>query len=50
MPANLTAAQSNRVCNALALMQCVASHKDTRGPFLQGELFSPAYLLCPIGA
>ncbi|KJH47861.1 cell differentiation family, Rcd1 [Dictyocaulus viviparus] len=42
MPANLTAAQSNRVCNALALMQCVASHKDTRGPFLQAHI--PLYL------
>ena len=26
----LTAHQSNRVCNALALLQCVASHPDTR--------------------
>uniref|UniRef100_A0A0K0DC40 CCR4-NOT transcription complex subunit 9 n=1 Tax=Angiostrongylus cantonensis TaxID=6313 RepID=A0A0K0DC40_ANGCA len=42
MPANLTATQSNRVCNALALMQCVASHKDTRGPFLQAHI--PLYL------
>lgn len=36
MPPTLTAGQSNRVCNALALMQCVASHKETRSPFLQG--------------
>ncbi|CAK9296552.1 unnamed protein product [Gordionus sp. m RMFG-2023] len=35
-PPNLTAQQSNRVCNALALMQCIASHSETRGPFLQG--------------
>lgn len=28
--------QSNRVCNALALLQCVASHPDTRSVFLQG--------------
>ncbi|PAV80205.1 hypothetical protein WR25_20083 [Diploscapter pachys] len=42
MPANLTAVQSNRVCNALALMQCVASHKETRGPFLQAHI--PLYL------
>ncbi|CAI4230588.1 unnamed protein product [Auanema sp. JU1783] len=42
MPANLTAAQSNRVCNALALMQCVASHKETRGPFLKAHI--PLYL------
>ncbi|ULU00929.1 hypothetical protein L5515_004238 [Caenorhabditis briggsae] len=42
MPANLTAAQSNRVCNALALMQCVASHRETRGPFLHAHI--PLYL------
>lgn len=29
-PATLTAHQSNRVCNALALLQCVASHQETR--------------------
>ncbi|RYR28178.1 hypothetical protein Ahy_B01g052296 isoform B [Arachis hypogaea] len=33
-PPNLTPAQSNRVCNALALLQCVASHPDTRMLFL----------------
>lgn len=38
MPPTLTAVQSNRVCNALALMQCVASHKETRGPFLQAHI------------
>uniref|UniRef100_A0A1I7ZG81 CCR4-NOT transcription complex subunit 9 n=1 Tax=Steinernema glaseri TaxID=37863 RepID=A0A1I7ZG81_9BILA len=38
MPPTLTAIQSNRVCNALALMQCVASHRDTRGPFLQAHI------------
>ncbi|CAJ0586716.1 unnamed protein product, partial [Mesorhabditis spiculigera] len=38
IPSTLTAAQSNRVCNALALMQCVASHKDTRGPFLAAHI------------
>ncbi|CAD6188328.1 unnamed protein product [Caenorhabditis auriculariae] len=42
MPANLSAVQSNRVCNALALMQCVASHRDTRAPFLQAHI--PLYL------
>ncbi|KRZ67978.1 Cell differentiation protein RCD1 -like protein [Trichinella papuae] len=41
-PPRLTAHQSNRVCNALALMQCVASHPDTRGPFLQAHI--PLYL------
>jgi hypothetical protein len=36
LPPTLTAVQSNRVCNALALMQCIASHKDTRKQFLEG--------------
>jgi CCR4-NOT transcription complex subunit 9 len=35
-PPNLTAHQSNRVCNALALLQCVASHPETRSAFLSG--------------
>jgi CCR4-NOT transcription complex subunit 9 len=39
-PSQLTAAASNRVCNALALLQCVASHNDTRTLFLNG-----AYIL-----
>jgi hypothetical protein len=29
-PPSLTNHASNRVCNALALLQCVASHPDTR--------------------
>ena len=37
-PSQLTAAASNRVCNALALLQCVASHNETRGLFLNGIL------------
>ncbi len=37
-PSQLTAAASNRVCNALALLQCVASHNETRGLFLAGIL------------
>jgi CCR4-NOT transcription complex subunit 9 len=37
-PSQLTAAASNRVCNALALLQCVASHNETRGLFLNGTL------------
>jgi CCR4-NOT transcription complex subunit 9 len=36
-PSQLTAAASNRVCNALALLQCVASHNDTRTLFLKGR-------------
>ena len=35
-PSQLTAAASNRVCNALALLQCVASHNETRTLFLSG--------------
>ena len=35
-PPNLTAHVSNRVCNALALLQCVASHSETRQLFLNG--------------
>lgn len=39
-PPALTAHASNRVCNALALLQCVASHNETRALFLQGERWS----------
>jgi hypothetical protein len=35
-PPSLTAHASNRVCNALALLQCVASHSETRQLFLNG--------------
>ncbi|XP_053615278.1 CCR4-NOT transcription complex subunit 9 [Plodia interpunctella] len=38
IPPTLTAHQSNRVCNALALMQCVASHPETRSAFLQAHV------------
>lgn len=41
-PPTLTSPASNRVCNALALLQCVASHPDTRGLFLHAHL--PLYL------
>ena len=40
-PPNLTAHVSNRVCNALALLQCVASHSETRQLFLNGTFISP---------
>lgn len=43
-PSQLTAAASNRVCNALALLQCVASHNETRGLFLNGI---PTHILPP---
>ncbi|KAF7637242.1 hypothetical protein Mgra_00003207, partial [Meloidogyne graminicola] len=42
LPPTLTAVQSNRVCNALALMQCIASHRDTRKQFLEAKI--PLYL------
>lgn len=35
-PPQLTSSGSNRVCNALALLQCVASHPETRTLFLEG--------------
>ncbi|GAX80335.1 hypothetical protein CEUSTIGMA_g7773.t1 [Chlamydomonas eustigma] len=41
-PPALTATASNRVCNALALLQCVASHPDTRSMFLHAHI--PLYL------
>eukprot|EP00050_Salpingoeca_kvevrii_P007487 m.296591 g.296591 ORF g.296591 m.296591 type:complete len:328 (+) comp13424_c0_seq1:96-1079(+) len=41
-PPSLTAHASNRVCNALALLQCVASHNDTRSLFLHAHI--PLYL------
>jgi len=37
-PPTLSAHQSNRVCNALALLQCVASHPETRSVFLQAHI------------
>ncbi|GMH56332.1 hypothetical protein TrRE_jg17, partial [Triparma retinervis] len=41
-PPSLTAHASNRVCNALALLQCVASHPQTRSLFLSAHI--PLYL------
>lgn len=37
-PPSLTAHASNRVCNALALLQCVASHSETRTLFLKAHI------------
>jgi len=37
-PPRLTPAISNRCCNALALLQCVASHPETRSLFLNSHL------------
>lgn len=36
-PPALTSQASTRVCNALALMQSIASHEETRHAFLQGN-------------
>ncbi|WJX59459.1 hypothetical protein P8452_44776 [Trifolium repens] len=43
-PESLTSAQSTRVCNVLALLTCVASHPDTKMPFLNGNLTYLLYL------
>jgi CCR4-NOT transcription complex subunit 9 len=37
-PPSLTNHASNRVCNALALLQCVASHPETRALFLNAHI------------
>lgn len=37
-PGTLSVQESNRVCNALALMQCIASHDETRGAFLIAQI------------
>ncbi|PNX59343.1 cell differentiation RCD1-like protein, partial [Trifolium pratense] len=34
----LTHAQSIRVCNVLALLQCLASHPETRMPFINANM------------
>lgn len=39
-PPKLKAQASNRVCNALALLQCVASHRETRSLFINGMRLS----------
>lgn len=36
-PATLTPHASNRVCNALALLQCIASHPETKSKLLNGK-------------
>lgn len=37
-PPTLTQPAANRVCNSLALMQCVASHPETRPLFLRAHI------------
>lgn len=44
-PPNLTATVSNRICNALALLQCVASHPETRQLFLNGVSECPCLVV-----
>uniref|UniRef100_A0ACD5X587 Uncharacterized protein n=1 Tax=Avena sativa TaxID=4498 RepID=A0ACD5X587_AVESA len=43
-PATLSSGASNRVCNVLALFQCVASHPETRILFLDAQI---PYFLYP---
>lgn len=37
-PPTLTAHQSNRVCSALAIMQCIAVHPETKMLFLEAQV------------
>ncbi|KAL7068484.1 putative cell differentiation protein Rcd1 [Cryptosporidium serpentis] len=41
-PPNLSSQASNRTCNCLALLQCMASHSEIRGHFLAAHI--PLYL------
>jgi CCR4-NOT transcription complex subunit 9 len=38
-PPTLSPHASNRVCNALALLQCVASHPETKSKLMAGQCF-----------
>ena len=42
-PPALTEEASNRVCNALALLQCVASDPETKTLFLSGAFLLPQH-------
>lgn len=47
-PPTLTPHASNRVCNALALLQCVASHPETKSKLMNGkDTNSLSFLLTP---
>ena len=37
-PPSLNIQTSNKICNVLALFQCVASHKETRNSFLSAQI------------
>ena len=39
-PPTLSPHASNRVCNALALLQCVASHPETKSKLMSGKNYS----------
>eukprot|EP01067_Filipodium_phascolosomae_P000413 Filipodium_phascolosomae@DN1325_c0_g1_i4.p1 len=41
-PPNLTPLMSNRACNTLSLLQCIAAHPDTRTPLVHA--YVPLYL------
>ncbi len=41
-PASLTITASNRICNVLALLQCLASHPETKPLFLKAQI--PVFL------
>ncbi|XP_057509214.1 cell differentiation protein rcd1-like isoform X2 [Actinidia eriantha] len=41
-PTKLTTTNSAHVCNALALLQCVAAHPETKKPFINAKI--PVYL------
>jgi hypothetical protein len=46
-PPTLSSAASNRVCNALALLQCVASHPETKLKLIQGTKSN--WIVAPYG-
>ena len=41
-PPTLSPHASNRVCNALALLQCVASHPETKSKLMNGKIMNLA--------
>jgi len=45
-PPTLSFNASNRVCNALALLQCVASHPETKPKLMNGNVICLLFILC----
>ena len=43
-PPTLSPHASNRVCNALALVQCIASHPETKSKLISGTKFAALIL------